>query len=37
MIGIAKIPLKSLVKGASISSLYPINNSKNERCGNVEV
>lgn len=37
MIGIAKIPLAELVKGAAVNGRFPIRNSKRENCGTVEI
>lgn len=37
MIGIAKIPLMDLVKGASVHDKIPIRNSKKENCGLLEI
>jgi hypothetical protein len=37
MIGIAKIPLTELIKGASIHDRFPIKNLKKDSCGMIEV
>lgn len=37
MIGIAKVPLNDLVKGASIHNRFPLRNSKKDNCGTIEV
>jgi hypothetical protein len=37
MIGIAKIPLQDLIRGASVHDKIPIRNSKKENCGLLEV
>lgn len=37
MIGIARVPLKDLIRGAVIHDLFPLRNMKREMCGSVEV
>lgn len=37
MIGIAKVPLTELIKGASIHDRFSIKNLKKENCGLLEV
>jgi len=37
MIGIAKVPLADLIKGASIHNRFTIWNLKREACGQVEI
>ena len=37
MIGVAKIPLGELIKGASIHDRFPIKSLRNENCGQLEI
>jgi hypothetical protein len=37
MIGTAKIPLQDLLKGASLSSSFPVRNKKGDNCGLIDI